>query len=269
MPTFRLSVVQYLNTVPVIWGMLHGGQKGKFDLDFTTPSRCADAVRAGTADAGIIPSIEVLRIGGLSAVAGVSISALDRVRSVILISKRPIEEVRSVSLDTSSRTSAALTTILLRNFYGLQPDFTPAAPDPAAMLQSADAALLIGDPALVFDPQVIEGGAGLRVYDLAAEWKKFTSLPFVFALWAGPASDAVARFSQDFRDSRDFGLAHLDDIAAEHAPRHGISPEDVKIYLSQNINYNLDEEQREGLRTFYRLAREEGLIQGADRITFV
>lgn len=270
MSNLRLSVVQYLNTAPLIWGMLHGEQRGRFEMEFTTPARCADSVREGSADAGIIPSIEVQRIGGLVAVSGVSISALDKVRSVILIAKRPLKSVRSVRLDTSSRTSAALAAILLRKFYGVRPEMAPAAPDAGAMLKSADSALLIGDPALVFNPRAAESGAGpLRVYDLAAEWKRFTGFPFVFAVWAGPDRDRLARASTDFQASRDYGLSHVDEIAAEYAPRQGLTPDEVKIYLTRNINYNLDESHLEALRLFYRLAAEEELIPGVKEIQFV
>lgn len=268
MATLRLSVVQYLNTTPLIWGMLRGAQRGRFEMVFTTPAQCADAVRDGRADAGIIPSIEVQRIGGLVAVSGISISALDEVRSVILIAKRPLEEVRSVRLDTSSRTSAALATILLHKFYGVRPEIAPAAPDAGSMLKSADAALLIGDPALVFDPR--SAGCGeLRVYDLESEWKKFTGLPFVFAVWAGPDRERLAGAAEDFQASRDYGLAHVDEIAAEYAPRHALTPEEVKIYLTRNINYNLGESHLEALRLFYRLAAEEALIPSVKEIQFV
>ncbi|MGH9377553.1 MAG: menaquinone biosynthetic enzyme MqnA/MqnD family protein [Terriglobia bacterium] len=263
MTGLRISVVQYLNTAPLIWGMIRGEQQGKFQMDFTTPAECADAIRNGGADAGIIPAIEVQRIDGLEVVPGVSISSPGNVKSVILISKKPIEEVQSVATDTSSRTSTALIAILLRKFYGLRPQMTAAGPDPAAMLKSADAALLIGDPALVYQPQ------GLRVYDLAAEWKKFTGLPFVFALWAGPKSAGLARFTADFQQSRDYGLAHVDEIAAEYAPRHGLTPEQVKIYLTRNIHYTLDRGHREALALFFRFALEEGLIPAVKEIHFV
>jgi len=259
----RVSVVQYLNTVPLIWGMQHGEQQGKFDLNFTTPAQCADAVRSGSAGVGIIPAIEVQRIEDLQVIHGVSISSLERVKSVILLSKTPIERISSVALDTSSRTSVALVTILLRKFYNLQPRMTPADPDPEKMLAQADAALLIGDPALAFN------GRRVRIYDLAAEWRKFTGLPFVFAVWAGPRKAGLSKFSRDFQESRDYGLAHIGEIAAEYAPRHGMTPDEVKIYLTENINYNLDDKHREGLDLFYRLAREQGLIPAVTEVTFV
>src|SRR5487761_523762 len=263
MPNLRVSVVQYLNTVPLIWGMQHGVQAGKFDLDFTTPAQCADAVRFGNAGVGIIPTIEVQRIKNLQVIPGVSISSLERVKSVILLSKKPIEQITSVALDTSSRTSAALVTILLRKFYGLQPQMAPAVPDPEKMLAGVDAALLIGDPALSFKARDV------RAYDLAAEWKTFTGLPFVFAVWAGPRKAHLGEFSRDFQESRDYGLAHIDDIAAEYAPRHGMTPDEEKIYLTGNIDYNLSHKHRKGLDLFYRLSKEQGLIPDVAALSFV
>ena len=250
----KVSVVKYLNTVPLIWGMLKGEQRGKFDLSFTTPASCADAVLSGEADVGIIPSIEYQRMDDAEIVGGVSIASKDRVRSVLLLSKAPIEKIRTVALDDSSRTSIALLDILMRRFYGRAVDSIPRAPDPDEMLKRADAALVIGDPALAYDGQVAE------VYDLAAEWKKFTGLPFVFALWAGRAGAKLAALRKDFEESRDFGLARVDEIAEEFAPKYALEPRQVKVYLTQNIDYTLDEENLEGLRLFYKLARETGII---------
>jgi len=251
----RVSVVKYLNTVPLVWGMLRGEQQGKFELSFTTPASCADAVRSGEADVGIIPSIEYQRMDDAEIVGGVSIASKDRVRSVLLLSKAPIERIRTVALDNSSRTSVALLDILLRRFYGRTVDSIPLAPNPDEMLKRADAALVIGDPALAYDGQVAE------VYDLAAEWKKFTGVPFVFALWVGRAGAKLAELRKDFEESRDFGLARVDEIAEEFAPKYGFEPHQVKVYLTQNIDYTLDEENQKGLRLFYELARETGITE--------
>jgi chorismate dehydratase len=258
----RVSVVQYLNTVPLVWGMLHGDERGKFELDFTTPACCADAVRVGAADVGIIPSIEYQRLDDAEIVGGVSIASKGRVRSVLLLAKSPIERIRSVALDNSSRTSVALLAILLRKFYGREVESMPFGPRPDAMLECADAALVIGDPALAYRGRVA------AVYDLAEEWKKFTGLPFVFALWAGSAGAKLARYAKDFESSRDFGLAHLDEIANENGPKCGLDPREVKIYLTQNIDYTLDEENRQGLVLFYQLAHELGLVPAAKELKF-
>ena len=285
----RISVVQYLNTAPLVWGMLHGAERGRFDLEFTTPARCADAVALGQADVGIIPSIEVPRIDGAEIVPGVSIASKGVVKSVLLLSNVPVEEIRSVAMDKSSRTSAALVTILLRRFYGLDFQSEPADPQPEAMLKRADAALLIGDPALTFERRAERRSAcepalypdldspaptaarlsDPLVYDLAAEWKKFTGLPFVFAVWAGRPEAGLADFARDFQESRDQGLRHLDAIASEWAPRLEISESAVKRYLAENINYDLDDENLEGLHLFYKLAAEEGLIPAGRELRFV
>ena len=259
----RVSVVKYLNTVPLIWGMVKGAQQGKYDLDFTTPARCADDLRRREAAVGIVPSIEYQRMDGLRILPGCSVASKGTVKSVLLLSKVPIEKVESVALDNSSRTSAALIQVLLQKFYSRNFSAATVDPEPARMLQQADAALLIGDPALTFD------GQNVLVYDLAAEWKKFTGLPFVFAVWAGHEDMGLNGFCADFEASRNYGLAHIDEIACEYAPRLGLATEAVKVYLTENIDYSLDEENRRGLELFYRLAHEIGLVPAARKIEFV
>ena len=262
MSTLRISVVQYLNSVPLIWGMLHGQQQGKHELQFATPANCADAVRDGKADVGIIPAIEYHRIENLQIIAGISIASKSRVRSVLLLSKVPIERIQSVAVDTSSRTSAAFLRILMCKFYSRAVELIPSAPCPEEMLKRADSALVIGDPALTYS-----GSAA--VYDLAAEWKKFTGMPFVFAFWAGHGDKDLAQSRKDFEQSREFGLAHVDDIAAEYALKLNMDPSDVKVYLTENIDYSLDEENLRGLRLFFNLAREAAIIPVEKELRFV
>jgi chorismate dehydratase len=262
MSTLRISVVQYLNSVPLIWGMLHGHQQGKHELQFATPANCADAVRDGKADIGIIPAIEYHRIEHLQIIAGISIASKSRVRSVLLLSKVPIEKIQSVAVDTSSRTSSAFLRILMSKFYSRTVNLIPSAPRPDEMLKRADSALVIGDPALTYRGSAV-------VYDLAAEWKKFTGLPFVFAFWAGHRDKNLSRCRKDFEQSREFGLAHVDDIAAEYALKLNMDPADVKVYLTENIDYSLDEENLRGLRLFFNLAREAGIISIEKELHFV
>jgi len=166
-----------------------------------------------------------------------------------------------VALDESSRTSAALVRILMQKFYSRRVSFMPAAPEPAEMLKRADAALLIGDPALTYS-----GPA--QVYDLASEWRKFTGLPFVFAVWLGYSGADLSRHCADFSASLDFGLAHVDDIAAEYAAKLGMTPSAVKVYLTRNIDYSLDEENQKGLKLFYKLAHEVGIIPTEKALRF-
>jgi chorismate dehydratase len=250
----KVSVVQYLNTAPLVWGMVKGEQRGKYDLEFTVPSACADAVRQHKADVGIVPSIEYQRMERAQIIAGISIASKGEVKSVLLLSKKPIEKIQSIAADNSSRTSAALVRIVMRKFYSRFVNITPSAPKPDAMLKRADAALIIGDPALTYDGSIAE------VYDLAAEWKKFTGLPFVFAVWAGHEDAMLSHYRKDFELSREYGLAHVDEIAAEYSPKLKMTPQALKVYLTQNIDYSLDEGNRKGLREFYRLARETGII---------
>ncbi len=258
----RVSVVQYLNTVPLIWGMLRGEQRGKYDLSFTTPAGCADAVERGEADLGIIPSIEYQRLERARILPGLSVASKGKVKSVLLLSKFPIEELRTIAVDNSSRTSVALLHILLHRFYRRPVSLTPFPPEPAEMLKRADAALVIGDPALTFNDRAP------KVYDLAAEWKRFTGLPFVFALWVGPEKANLERFRKDFEASRDYGLAHVDEIAAEYAQKLNLTPERVRLYLTENIDYSLDEENLKGLQLFFRLACEAGLIPAEKELKF-
>jgi chorismate dehydratase len=259
----KVSVVKYLNAVPLVWGMLRGVQQGRYALEFTTPAACADAVRLGKAELGTIPSIEYQRLERAEVLSGISIASKEEVKSILLLSKVPIEKIHTVAADNSSRTSAALLRILMRKFYSRWVNVTPSAPKPADMLKRADAALVIGDPALTYDGQVPE------VYDLAAEWKKFTGLPFVFALWVGREEARIGKYRKDFEDSRDYGLAHIDAIAAEYAPKLNMQPAGVRAYLTQNVDYSLDEDNRKGLRLFYKLAREAGIIPVEKDLYFV
>jgi len=250
----RVSVVQYLNTAPLIWGMLRGEQQDKYELSLVTPAACAEAVREKKADIGIVPSIEYQRIDRARILAGISIASKGEVKSVLLLSKLPVEKISSIATDNTSRSSAALLRILFRKFYRRSVSITPAAPKPADMLKRADAALVIGDPALTYDGEVPE------VYDLAAEWKRFTGLPFVFALWVGHEDAMLGKLRKDFEQSRDYGLAHVDEIAAEYAGKLNLQIPALKVYLTENIDYSLDEENRKGLRLFYKLAREVGIV---------
>jgi chorismate dehydratase len=260
----RVSVVQYLNTAPLVWGMRRGREQGRFELELTTPARCADDLAARRVDVGIIPAIEYQRIDNLEIIPGLAIASKAPVRSVMIFSRVPLPEVRTVALDHSSRTSVALTTILLRHFYRREFEGLFSDPDLDAMLARADAALLIGDPALARPSRTRAPYA----YDLASEWRKFTGLPFVFALWAGHPEARLGEIGPDFAASRDYGLAHIDEIAAEYAPRLGTTPDDVKVYLTRNIDYTLDEDNLKGLRLFYRLAREHGLIPAEKGLQF-
>jgi len=259
----RVAAVSYLNAVPLVWGLAHGPQRGRFQLRYTVPSQCADALRDGEADAGIIPSIEYQRIDNLKIVPGLSISSAGPVRSVLLISRCPAEQIRSLAVDTSSRTSACLIQVLLKQQYGLYPRLVPSAPDLQAMLCLADAAMMIGDPALATD------FPGLHVYDLAEEWRNMTGLPFVFAFWAVRSEVATADLIEPFQQAAAYAMAHLEEIAQAESVRTRLPVSLIRTYLTENIDFTFGEKNREGLDLFYTLAHEIGLVNAHKPLEFI
>jgi chorismate dehydratase len=232
--------------------MLHGPQQGLFDLLFRVPSECADLVAAGAADIGIIPAFELTR-QRLAVVPGVGIASRGAVRSILLISKCPAAEIRTLAGDISSRTSVALARIVLRRRFGGSPCVVPAAPDLDSMLAGADAALIIGDPALRLDPATLP----YHVYDLGREWTEWTGLPMVFAVWAGPAEvisgEAIAAFQESWR----YGQQHLEEIVHAESAARGFPPELVRRYLTEHIVCDVGERERAGMELFLQYAREE------------
>jgi len=225
-------------------------------------------LQAGKADVGIIPAAAYTQIPDLMVLSDVAIAARRPVRSILLVSKMPIEKIRSIALDTSSMTSVALTKVLFERWLGRGRIFAPMAPDLNAMLQDHDAGLVIGDTALQVDR------TRYLTVDLAEEWIRFTGKPFVFAFWAVRRA-ALADGSRDlaaiFQASRDHGLepASIDSIAREWSGRLGLSEADVRAYLTENIHYRLDRGCLEGLQLFYRYAAECGALPQAPPLQFV
>jgi len=282
----RISIVQYLNTAPLVWGFTNGPLQGKYDLYFTVPSQCAEDLRAGRADVAIIPAIEYQRIPGLAILPDMAIASKNQVRSLLIVSKRPIEQVKTCALDSSSRSTQALTRILCAEKWRIAPKFTEAVPDLPEMLHNADAALLIGDPALRvslgIEKDRWQGTAGqavyqaaplgissselLYVYDAVAEWRAMTGLPAVLAVWAVRRELATAELTADFQASRDFGLAHLGEISYEAAQDLELPQRALELYLRDNIDFSLDAENRRGLELYFEHAARLGLIAKADPI---
>ena len=208
MKKLRISIVQYLNTAPLVWGFTHGPLQGKYDLSFTVPSQCAEALRTGAADIAIIPAIEYQRIHDLVVLPDLAIASKHRVRSLLLIAKKPIEQVQRIALDRSSRSTQALTRMLCAEHWKITPEFAEAEPRLGVMLRDADAALLIGDPALrlsvAVESEAKRGAAGeqtcagssvgfagarsVHIYDIVEQWRRMTNLPAVLAIWAGMMS---------------------------------------------------------------------------------
>jgi chorismate dehydratase len=270
MRRLRISAISYLNTAPLMWDFEHGEAGRDFDISYTLPSACARSLADGTADIGIIPAAAYAEIPGLQVLPDVAIASRRAVRSILLVSKIPIEKVRSIALDTSSMTSVALTKVLFEKWLGGGRTFTAMAPDLDTMLAGQDAGLLIGDPALKVDR------ARYHTLDLAEEWIRHTGKPFVFAFWAVRTAawrEAVPSLDLPaiFQSSRDHGLevSNLNQIAREWAPRLDVREVDVRTYLTQNIHYQLDAGCLEGLRLFYRYAAEIGALPAAPTLQFV
>jgi chorismate dehydratase len=243
--------VSYLNTVPLVWGMLHGPQRGVFELDFRIPAECADRLASGAADIGIVPAFELTR-QDLEVIPGAGIACHGPVRSILLVSSRPAAEIRTLATDTSSRTSVQLARIVLDRRYGVKPQTTPHAPDLEAMLGAADAALVIGDPALRIEP----AGLPYFTYDLGREWVEMTGLPMVFAVWAGRRGAVTPDVVEAFRGSCRYGLERMEEIVASEAPRLGFAPEVVREYLTRRIVHELGPREYEGMELFLRYARQ-------------
>jgi chorismate dehydratase len=246
----RVSAVSYLNTSPLVWGMLHGPQAGLFDLDFRTPAGCADQLASGAADIGIVPSFELTR-QALQIIPGAGIACHGAVRSILLVSKRPAAEIRTLAVDSSSRTSVQLVRVILERRYGAEPESVAHAPDLDAMLRKADAALLIGDPALRIDPASLPW----HVYDLGAEWVAMTGLPMVFAVWAGREGVVTPEVAAAFRASCRYGLEHLEEIVAAESVARGFPPALVHEYLTRHIVHELGPRDYQGMELFLEYAR--------------
>jgi chorismate dehydratase len=251
----RISAISYLNTAPLMWDFEHGSAGRDFEITYTVPSQCAAELANGTADIGIIPAAAYATIPNLAILPGVAIASRRSVGSILLVSPKPLEEIRSVALDSSSLTSVALTRVLFQKFWGGGRKFNSAAPQLDSMLASHDAALLIGDPALKVDR------SRYHTWDLAEEWIRFTGKPFVFAFWA-VRNEALKSSTLDltaiFQQSRDHGLEKnsLEEIARTWAPRLAITKDAVHKYLTTDIHYSLDDLSLDGLQLFYRYAFE-------------
>jgi chorismate dehydratase len=260
----RIAASSYLNTAPLIWSFLHGLQRDAVELlTDTAPARCAEMLARGEVDAALVPVIEYQRIPDLLMVPDVCVGSRSAVRSVVLVSRlNNLKKVKRVALDNSSRTSVTLVKIIFREFLGFEPEWESSEPDLPSMLRKADAALIIGDPAMKIPRDQF------RVFDLATLWHEFTGFGFAFAMWMA-RKDCVEKIrSVDFAAVLDQGLAHLDDIAAENGEQLGITEQEIKTYLTDNIAFRLDEEMTKGLERYFELAREHHLIEADKPLRF-
>jgi chorismate dehydratase len=261
----RIAASSYLNTAPLIWSFIHGAQRDAVDLfTDTAPARCAEMLGRGEVDAALVPVIEYQRLTGVSIVPDVCVGSRSAVRSVVLATRRNnLKKVKRVALDDSSRTSVALVKIIFREFLGFEPEWQSSPPDLAEMLEHNDAALIIGDPAMKIPREQ------LRVFDLATMWHEFTGFGFVFAMWMARASETGGGRAIDFAGARDEGLANLDEIAGRQEGETGLSPLEVKEYLTKNIAFRMDEDMKKGLELYFELASKLRLIENEKQLRFL
>jgi chorismate dehydratase len=257
----RLGSVNYLNARPLIAG-LGGADDPHFVVRFDPPSMCATLLEAGEIDLGLIPTISYHDRPSDFVVPGVSIASEGPVASVAIFTRAPMSEVRTLALDTSSRTSVALTRIMCRRKFGIAPTFERQSPDIAAMLTSHDAALVIGDPALFADLPAIEAaiGAPITKIDLGVLWTEMTGLPFVWAFWAGRPDAAAPEVVRRLQGTRDAGLLRSDELADAYVSHTPAWQPLARTYLRDNIKFGLTPRMLEGLATYYREAAEVGVI---------
>ena len=257
-----MCAVSYLNTVPLVWGMLHSPDpllREAFDLRFALPSDCAAQLASGEADIGIIPVIEMAR-QKLEYFRGAGIACHGPVRSILLISKVPMSRIKTLAVDAASRTSVMLARVILAEKFGIEPKLVARPADLAAMLGEADAALIIGDPALRLDPVTLP----FETLDLGGEWTSMTGLPMVFAVWGytkelGRKEMIQERYAGVFLESCRYGIQHATDIARIEAPERGVSEDLALRYITRHIAYELGERDYQGLDLYVKMAMAVGV----------
>ncbi len=276
----RIAAIGFLNPAPLMWDFEHPPVAAplalRYQIDRMMPSECADRLATGEADIGLIPIAALATPPGLRILPGCVIASKGRVRSLLLVRRasQPLADLRSVAADSASRATLVYARILFQRHWG-NPDvpFLPAAANLDAMLERADAAILIGDPALLALEERVNrferSGVELVYHDLAAEWRALTGLPFVSAVWCAAQTNSGApsldfetwdSIAVDFIQSRDHGLRNIDALTAEWSSRIPIPEATIRAYLTSNIHYILDEECIEGMRVFFRMAAECGIL---------
>ena len=261
----RLGSVNYLNCRPLVYG-LGGDRDPLFTLRFDPPSKCAALLEAGDIDLGLIPTIAYADRRGDCIVPGVAIASDGPVASVALFTRRPVAEVRSIALDTSSRTSVALTRILCARRFGISPAFAPHSPDLSSMLAEHDAALVIGDPALLVDHKAIS--EDIDKIDLGQTWTEMTGLPFVWAFWSGRAGAANTEAVGRLQGAKSAGIQVSDALADDYVSDTPQYRALARHYLREHIKFDLGDRMLAGLRAYYREAASLGLIASAPEPVF-
>ncbi|RSL18271.1 chorismate dehydratase [Edaphobacter aggregans] len=278
----RVAAINFLNPAPLMWDFEHPPLAAPlaehYSLHYTLPSLCAEELLSGRADLGLIPIASLTP--DLAIVPNCAIASLGRVRSIQLIVKEPhtLSTVKTIAADTASRSSLAYAEILFSKFLNTNPSFLPASADPIAMLQQTDAAILIGDPALIAleSRTHIEQAVGsCQWFDLAYEWHTRTNLPWVAAVWAvRPEALATshitpAQLTEDLTNSRNHGLTHIEDLVRQWTPRIPLPPDTIRDYLTHNIHYTLDPACAETIHLFRQYATEANILPPLPNLRFL
>ena len=251
----RIGSVPYLNAKPLIaWFQTPEGKRSGVEVVYDVPSRLARMVEAGEVGCAMVSSVELFRHADWRAVPGIAIASTGKVLSVRLFSKVPVDRIHSVALDTSSLTSSALVRVLFARWWYATPRYIPAAPNLEAMLQQADAALLIGDKGMMACSE------GLFVVDLGEEWYRWTGLPFVWALWLGRAENITPPLVDCLHRAKAWGLEHLDTIVQQEASRLGIDEALVRRYLRDIMQYAMTDAHEQALNRFAHECKQLGLV---------
>lgn len=280
-----IAAIDFANPAPLMWDFDHAPLKNelleRYEIVSLMPSECARRLKEGSADIGLVPVAAYAQMPGARIVPGCAIASLDHVRSILLVVRhaKSVRGVKRVALDTASITSATFTRIFFSKLWKTAPEFVQHAPDLEAMLRVADAALLIGDPALLAledrEARAARTGERLEYIDLAHEWHMWTGTPWVSAFWAvreaafGPETVSRAQLVEDFMQSRNHGETHIGELAREWAGRVPLPSGLLRSYLTENIYYFLDDACLEGLNLFYRYAVECGALQAVPELRFL
>ncbi len=261
----RIAASSYLNTAPLIWSFVRGSKRNAVELLVDkAPARCAEMLAAGEVDAALVPVIEYQRIPRIAVVPDVCVGSRNAVRSVVIASKNEnLRDVRRLALDDSSRTSLALVKIIFREFLGCEPEWQLCPPDLKTMLDNHDAAMIIGDPAMMIPREQV------KVFDVVKLWREHTGFGFVFAMWMTRVSEVNKIVTLDFAGARDEGLDHLDEVILDYESPIHLSGEEIRQYLTENISFRVEAEMEKGLELFFELARKHKLIDEAKPLEFV
>jgi chorismate dehydratase len=267
----RIAAIGFLNPAPLMWDFEHPPLADelarRYRIERMMPSECAARMADGRADIGLIPIASLATIPGLRIMPGCTIASKGRVRSLLLVHRasRSLTALRSVAADTASRTTLAYTRIMFQRWGNPDVPFVPMAAELDSMLEGADAAIVIGDPALLAleerQNRFERTGEELVYHDLAEEWRALTGLAFVSAVWCAAHGSLLDEgIARDFVRSRDHGLQNIDALVAEWSKRFPIAESTIRSYLTTNIHYVLDEECVDGMRGFFRMAAECGVL---------